>query len=1051
MKGMRIISSVALVMLLLLSGLTLVNPTDIEANGEGAPARSTLYGHNESYNKSFSKPTFYGDSDPNNGNAYVEENDWDDCAMVIMVQDKHTTSKKENQGTGSGTAQCSDIYQAVFVPLDGTTIKTGTKQRIMVEDFTATWCGYCTAVIGAMERLDHDDNWFPEKYIGVEYHGSGTYGTGTPASTHNTRQSDYQIAGGIPRYIIDGWDPWVGGSTDPNNTAIESRIKNSIDNRHTTASLSIEATAHHNSNNAWVNFKVTVEDQSFDNILVETHVLLVQDAYPRRHGTNSNAYLGLIAQDMTSFDIFTNIEGSDPVISNVQPAADSVISGTQEIKFDVTDVDASDDKITKKVEIRKAGGSWSTLSRTDGKYLWITDDKSGEEYLYPDGDYEIRISATDYWEETATLTIPVTIFNPDAPVIHFKNDLMEDQLSETNRVSGEIDILWYAEDDEDPDGELVVDLYYFQTGGPDIPIATGLENTGSYTWDTMNPERIPDDIKNGYWLKATVTDSDEMTDEEDSKIKIFINNPDPPMITVQTPTEGQELSGISSIRWEASDGEDQSGDLLIDIELSKDDGDTWQMLKEDKQNNEASYRFDTSLWDDGEYIARLTVEDLSKSTASAISPKFWIYNNDPPTCSFKDIEDYQVISGEFDITWEASDEEDAEEDLSYYLYYMDSTTVEWQTLVAGEPNEGVFTLDTADYEDGNYQFKLEVVDSKDERSGSALIYLDIYNPDTPTILFPSGPTNPVSGMAEFSWEAEDEDAGEEPFLKLSVYISQDGSSWDPVEEEIGNINEYELDVSDLEDGTYQVKIVIEDSSEYELSDEYIFTNVVVNNPDPPTVEFTSAPAEGENVTEDVSFDWSGEDPDDDPLTYDLYYRTAGESSWTPIEGGLDLPDTSFVWNISGLDTGDYEVKIVARDSTSQVSEEILPVFHVYVDDTEDPGGQQGNGGEEEQTDEGDDGNFVVIAGVIIGVILLLIVILLVVLLIVKRKKQSDELFRQPPGGPALGQGSTEGSQQLPGDSRNLSGGQLNQLEQKDNPQLPPTDSQNVSGGEMNQQ
>jgi hypothetical protein len=516
-----------------------------------------------------------------------------------------------------------------------------------------------------------------------------------------------------------------------------------------------------------------------------------------------------------------------------------------------------------------------------------------------------------------------------------------------------------------------------------------------------------------------------MTEEDDSDFKLFINNPDPPTITIETPVADQILSGTSSIRWEAQDGEDSSSDLLLDIELSGDGGETWQMLKADQQNSAGTYTFDTTPWDDGEYIARLTVEDLSGATATAVSEPFMIYNNDPPTVSFVDVEDYQVISGDFDLTWEAEDEEDPSEDLGYYLYYMDSNSVEWQTIVAGEPNEGVFTLDTTDFDDGNYQFKLEVVDTKDERSGSAIVSLEIYNPDPPVIKFPDGPTGPVSGNAVFTWEADDPDSGEGIFLEASVYISQDGTTWDPVETNISNNGQYELDVSELDDGTYQVKIVITDSSDYHLTDEHIFTNIQVDNPDPPSVEFTSAPSEGDNVTGDISFDWSGEDPDEgDSLTYDLYYRTAGESSWTPVEGGLGLDIPSFSWNTSGLDSGDYQVRIVAKDQTGKTTEKVLPVFHIHSPEVEDEDGGNGGGRDEQPVEEEDDGGGgIIIAGVIIAIVLLLIVAVLVVLLVVKKRKVSDDFFQQPPGG------APTGPQQEPG-------------------KAPSTDLQGINSGEL---
>jgi hypothetical protein len=152
-------------------------------------------------------------------------------------------------------------------------------------------------------------------------------------------------------------------------------------------------------------------------------VALIQDAHPRRHNANKGARLGWIVEEHNNFRIF-DIEGEPPTITDISPAADSVISGVQEITFTASDVDAADSKIKTKVEIREAGGNWNTLAKTDGKYIWDTTQKSAGIYIYKDGDYEIRISATDYWDEKTTVTVPVTLMNPDPPYFLFDDATM---------------------------------------------------------------------------------------------------------------------------------------------------------------------------------------------------------------------------------------------------------------------------------------------------------------------------------------------------------------------------------------------------------------------------------------------------------------------------------------------------------------------------------------------------------------------------------------------------------------------------------------------------
>lgn len=386
----KVILPLVFVALLLIASFAVVSPAGVGAE----PTRNNpLYQLTESYNWSFSKPTFYGTTDPNNNNAQVEANDWDDIAIVVVLQDKHTTKVRENNDPNGNQVDCADIYQTLFIPLNGTEIESGTDQTVLVEDFTATWCIYCTGVVGAMNRMDLDDDWFPEKYVGIEWHsGGGTYGTGSALTAATARKNEYGLGGGIPRYVIDGMKPYVGGSASANATTIDTRIQGDVNTRGATASpITITATGDHSDTQAWVDFDIEVVDQNFDNALVEAYAFLVQDAYPRRHGANSDAYLGWIGQASKSQRVF-DIDSNDPVISDVTPAADSVLSGDVTIGFSVTDPDADDSKISNYVYVKgESDVDWTRINPTGGTYIWKTAEKVGNNYLFEDGNYQIKI------------------------------------------------------------------------------------------------------------------------------------------------------------------------------------------------------------------------------------------------------------------------------------------------------------------------------------------------------------------------------------------------------------------------------------------------------------------------------------------------------------------------------------------------------------------------------------------------------------------------------------------------------------------------------------
>ncbi|MEA3559911.1 MAG: hypothetical protein U9R75_11715, partial [Candidatus Thermoplasmatota archaeon] len=566
----------------------------------------------------FSKPTFYGDKDANYPANDLDNNSWDEIGFVVFFQDQHKTSKT----VGSNTATVADIYQAIYVNLSGDSKSTGTTQTILMEDFTATWCGYCASIIGAMERLDHS-SWWPDKYIGVEYHISGTYGN----TVGGARKNYYCSGSGIPTWVIDGEDMTIGGGTDPNSTSTDNSIKAKINARISPSAFNITAFAGHSDTQAWVNFSFSIEDQTFDNKMVDCDIVMIQDAFPRRHGTNTKARLGWIAQSMKTVNIFQSVSGTPPIISNVLPSNGSVLSGQQVISFDVTDPDASDEHIASTVGVRAVGDSeWTPIVKKDGAFTWKTATQTSGNYDFPDGSYDVKISSIDYWGESAETTFGVDVLNPDDPDLMLDQTFMQEQLDLDGIMEGALNIKWQAEDDEDG-SDLSIDIFYTRPDIDWVQIADGIENTGLYSWDTMDP-RVPDGDR--YMIRVVAIDSDDQTTEVETTFGIEINNPDAPTVSIQTPSEGQELSGQPIIRWVALDEESSSIDLTIDVYISSDDGVTWEDLKRGVSST-GSMKFDSTYYEDGgSYRIKIVATDPTDLVATAISDVFTIYNNDIP-------------------------------------------------------------------------------------------------------------------------------------------------------------------------------------------------------------------------------------------------------------------------------------------------------------------------------------------------------------------------------------------------------------------------------------
>jgi hypothetical protein len=61
-----------------------------------------------------------------------------------------------------------------------------------------------------------------------------------------------------------------------------------------------------------------------------------------------------------------------------------------------------------------------------------------------------------------------------------------------------------------------------------------------------------------------------------------------------------------------------------------------------------------------------------------------------------------------------------------------------------------------------------------------------------------------------------------------------------------------------------------------------------------------------------TFSWQAEDPNGDPLLYDVEYRTVGDERWRPLRAALNEP--VFAWDTATVPNGRYVVRVVASDA-----------------------------------------------------------------------------------------------------------------------------------------
>jgi sugar lactone lactonase YvrE len=86
---------------------------------------------------------------------------------------------------------------------------------------------------------------------------------------------------------------------------------------------------------------------------------------------------------------------------------------------------------------------------------------------------------------------------------------------------------------------------------------------------------------------------------------------------------------------------------------------------------------------------------------------------------------------------------------------------------------------------------------------------------------------------------------------------------------------------------------------------------------------SSAPALGRRMFQKSlqTFVWRADDPDEDKLQYDVWYRREGETDWKVLKRGLW--DSIYTWDTTAVPDGTYVIKVVASDAPGNAPTAVL--------------------------------------------------------------------------------------------------------------------------------
>ena len=86
---------------------------------------------------------------------------------------------------------------------------------------------------------------------------------------------------------------------------------------------------------------------------------------------------------------------------------------------------------------------------------------------------------------------------------------------------------------------------------------------------------------------------------------------------------------------------------------------------------------------------------------------------------------------------------------------------------------------------------------------------------------------------------------------------------------------------------------------------------------------TGAPLLGRRIFQRglQTFQWKADDDNNDELSYDVFYRREGDTTWRTLKS--DLRDTLLVWDTSSVPNGTYVLKVLASDRRSNPADAAL--------------------------------------------------------------------------------------------------------------------------------
>ncbi|MFC1714214.1 two-component regulator propeller domain-containing protein [Candidatus Poribacteria bacterium] len=593
------------------------------------------------------------------------------------------------------------------------------------------------------------------------------------------------------------------------------------------------------------------------------------------------------------------IDNSEPAAEINRPETNTFVKGEVVIAGIANDANFTGYRI----ELRQNQDSaeWETLiesgkrRQNDVLLNWDTS-------LYPDGEYFIKLIVEDVVNEPGQAIVRITVDNT-LPIAEITSPV------DNQYVNGDLEIIGTAQDEN--------------FSGYVVEYAEGV-NPLDASWQViagLAPDPVTDDVlrswntmpvnDGSYTLRLTV--QDDAGNMASKQIAITVDNNQAGAMLFW-PEAGDFVSGVVAIEGTADDPNFTG--YQVEVGQGQFPAE-WDMLIESEtgRRNDVLVNWDTSLYLDGEYSIKLTVEDEVNEPAKKV--RRVIVDNTLPTASISYPEVNQYVNGDLEVEGTAQDDNF----FSYLVEYAPGANppeVVWQPIAGiavEQVTDGVLRLwNTKLAIDGVYSLRLTVEDRAGHRSmARRLITID--NREAAAEIKHPVPDKFVTGEVAIEGIANDTN-----FTGYRIELLQGQETIETlIESERHRQNDvlFDWDTSSYTDGKYSIKLTVADEVNDPAEDT---VHITVDNtmPDAGII----SPADNQHVNGELRI--MGTAQDENFESY-LIQRAKGlrpsDKDWISIPGA-NKPVTDGVlrsWNTTTVDDGVYSMRLKVMDKAKHES------------------------------------------------------------------------------------------------------------------------------------